>query len=133
MEEMKSFAEVYVDMNSAYDDYLKTGKETHLWELCHQVLSNALFILNTEEVEDTFTYEFPKSVLGNAVISRLLNTSVGKVNRVCTIPQEGIVWFLTEDGTDYDDDSEELSVWEIFNIATALYKMTEPLSNVLYQ
>ena len=132
MEDMKSFAEVYEDMNFEYDHYLKTGEETELWELCHQVLSNALFILNKEEVEDTFTYEFPKSVLGNAVISRLLNTSVGKVNRVCTIPQEGIVWFLTEDGTDYDDDSDELTIWEIFNIATALYKMTEPLS-ILYQ
>lgn len=132
MEDIKTFEEVYADMNSAYDDYLKTGEEDVLWELCHQVLSNALFILNEDEVEDVFTYEFPEKAINNRVISHLLNTSVGKINRVCTIPQDGVVWFLTEDGTDYNDDSRELTIWEIYNIATALYKMTEPLAYFLY-
>ena len=131
MEEIKTFEQVYGDMNGAYNDYLKTGDEDALWELCHQVLSNTLFVLNEDEVEDIFTYEFPvfKECV---VIPRLLKTGVGQITKVSTLPVEGVVWFTSDDGVEYNDDSSELTIWEIFNIATALYKMTEPLSSVLY-
>ena len=122
-------------MEKAYDEYLKTGEEDTLWELSHQVLSNALFVLNEDDVEDEFIYAFPSDILSNktGVIARLLNTSVGQIQKVCTIPQDGVVWFITESGQDYDDDSPALAVWEIYNIAVALYNMTEPLAYILYK
>ena len=132
MEGIKTFEEVYGDMNTAYNNYLKTGDSDRLWELCHQVLSNALFVLNEDEVEDEFIYEFSARALGNTVISKLLNTGVGRIVKVGTVPSYGVVWLITEDGQEYDDDARELTIWEIFNIATALYKMTEPLSALLY-
>lgn len=134
MEGIKSFADVYVDMNSAYNEYLETSNEDRLWELCHQVLSNALFLLNKDEVEDIFTYEFPEETLENpkGVIFQLLKTGVGLITKVSTIPCDGVVWFTANTGEEYDDDSQELTIWEIFNIATALYKMTEPLAWLLY-
>lgn len=132
MEDIKTFEEVRQDMEVAYNEYLKTGEEDRLWELCHQVLSNALFVLNEDEVEDIFTYEFPV-YKNNTVIPRLLNTGVGKVQAVATLPMEGVVWFITEDGQEYDDDSSELAIWEIYNIAVALYMMTEPLADLLYK
>ena len=132
MEDIKTFEEVRQDMEVAYNEYLKTGEEDRLWELCHQVLSNALFILNEDEVEDIFTYEFPV-YKNNTVIPRLLNTGVGKVQAVATLPMEGVVWFITEDGQEYDDDSSELAIWEIYNVAVALYMMTEPLADLLYK
>jgi hypothetical protein len=135
MEDIKTFAEVYQEMNEAYTNYLKTGEEDRLWELCHQVLSNALFILNEDDVEDVFTYEFPAEILANktGIIYRLLNTNVGHITKVSTIPCEGYVWFNAEDGNDYNDDDRRLAIWEIFNIAVALYKMTEPLADELYK
>ena len=122
-------------MDVAYNEYLRTGEEDRLWELCHQVLSNSLFILNKEETEDEFIYEFPADVLANktGIIARLLNTGVGQIQKVCTIPIEGVVWFIAESGQDYDDDSPALTIWEIYNVAVALYKMTEPLSGLLYK
>ena len=132
---IKTFEEVRQDMEKAYDEYLKTGEEDTLWEIAHQVLSNALFVLNEDDVEDEFVYEFPADILSNktGVIARLLNTSVGQIQKVATVPQDGVVWFITESGQDYDDDSPALAVWEIYNIANALYKMTEPLAHLLYK
>ena len=132
---IKTFEEVRQDMERAYNEYLKTGEEDILWEIAHQVLSNALFILNEDETEDEFAYSFPADILSNktGVIARLLNTSVGQIQKVATVPQDGIVWFITESGQDYDDDSPALAVWEIYNIANALYKMTEPLAHILYK
>jgi hypothetical protein len=134
-DDIKTFEEVRQDMEKAYDEYLKTGEEDTLWEIAHQVLSNALFVLNEDEVEDEFVYEFPADILSNktGVIARLLNTSVGQIQKVATVPQDGVVWFITESGQDYDDDSPALAVWEIYNIANALYKMTEPLAYILYK
>ena len=134
-DDIKTFEEVRQDMEKAYDEYLKTGEEDTLWEIAHQVLSNALFVLNEDDVEDEFVYEFPADILSNktGVIARLLNTSVGQIQKVATVPQDGIVWFITESGQDYDDDSPALAVWEIYNIANALYKMTEPLAHLLYK
>ena len=135
MEDIKTFEEVRQDMEVAYNEYLKTGEEDRLWELCHQVLSNALFVLNEEETEDIFTYEFPEDTRNNRPgrISRLLNVEVGHIAKVCTIPADGVVWFITEDGQEYDDDSSKLAIWEIYNIAVALYLMTEPLADLLYK
>ena len=132
---IKTFEEVRQDMDKAYDEYLKTGDEDLLWTLAHQVLSNALFILNEDEVEDEFVYSFPSDILSNktGVIARLLNTSVGQIQKVATVPQDGVVWFIAESGQDYDDDSPALAIWEIYNIAVALYKMTEPLAQILYK
>ena len=134
-DDIKTFEEVRQDMEKAYDEYLKTGEEGTLWEIAHQVLSNALFVLNEDEAEDEFVYSFPSDILSNktGVIARLLNTSVGQIQKVATVPQDGIVWFITESGQDYDDDSPALAVWEIYNIANALYKMTEPLAYILYR
>jgi hypothetical protein len=134
-DDIKTFEEVRQDMEKAYDEYLKTGEEDTLWEIAHQVLSNALFVLNEDDVEDEFVYEFPADILSNktGVIARLLNTSVGQIQKVATVPQDGVVWFITESGQDYDDDSPALAVWEIYNIANALYKMTEPLAHILYR
>ena len=135
MEDIKTFEEVRQYMEVAYNEYLKTGEEDRLWELCHQVLSNALFVLNEEEVEDIFTYEFPEDTRKNRPgrISRLLNVEVGRIAKVCTLPPEGVVWFETEDGLCYDDDDPTIPVWEIYNIAVALYLMTEPLADLLYK
>jgi len=132
---IKTFEEVRQDMDKAYNEYLKTGEEDILWTLAHQVLSNALFVLNEDEVEDEFIYAFPADILSNktGVIARLLNTSVGQIQKVATVPQDGTVWFITESGQYYDDDSPVLTVWEIYNIAVALYKMTEPLGHLLYK
>jgi hypothetical protein len=132
---IKTFEEVRQDMDKAYDEYLKTGEEDLLWTLAHQVLSNALFILNEDEVEDEFVYSFPSDILSNktGIIARLLNTSVGQIQKVATVPQDGVVWFIAESGQDYDDDSPALAIWEIYNIAVALYKMTEPLAQILYK
>ena len=140
-DDIKTFEEVRQDMEKAYDEYLKTGEEDTLWEIAHQVLSNALFVLNEDDVEDdisaalTRLNEFPADILSNktVVITRLLNTSVGQIQKVATVPQDGVVWFITESGQDYDDDSPALAVWEIYNIANALYKMTEPLAYILYR
>ena len=134
-DDIKTFEEVRQDVEKAYDEYLKTGEEDTLWEIAHQVLSNALFVLNEDDVEDEFVYEFPADILSNktGVIARLLNTSVGQIQKVATVPQDGVVWFITESGQDYDDDSPALAVWEIYNIANALYKMTEPLAYILYR
>ena len=134
-DDIKTFEEVRQDMEKAYDEYLKTGEEDTLWEIAHQVLSNALFVLNEDDVEDEFVYEFPADILSNktGIIARLLNTSVGQIQKVATVPQDGVVWFITESGQDYDDDSPALAVWEIYNIANALYKMTEPLAYILYR
>lgn len=129
--DIKTFEEVRQDLETAYDNYLRTGEEGLLWDLSHQVLSNALFVLNEEETEDVFTYRFPV-YKNNTVVPRLLNTGVGKVQAVATLPMEGVVWFITEDGQEYDDDSSELAIWEIYNIAVALYMMTEPISSLLY-
>ena len=132
---IKTFEEVRQDMEKAYNEYLKTGEEEALWEIVHQVLSNALFVLNEDEVEDEFVYSFPADILSNktGVIARLLNTGVGQIQKVCTLHTEGVVWFITASGQDYDDDSPALAVWEIYNIANALYKMTEPLAHLLYK
>ena len=134
-DDIKTFEEVRQDMEKAYDEYLKTGEEDTLWEIAHQVLSNALFVLNEDDVEDEFVYEFPADILSNktGVIARLLNTSVGQIQKVATVPQDGVVWFIAESGQDYDDDSPALAIWEIYNIANALYKMTEPLAYLLYK
>jgi hypothetical protein len=134
-DDIKTFEEVRQDMDKAYDEYLKTGEEDTLWEIAHQVLSNALFVLNEDDVEDEFVYAFPADILSNktGVIARLLNTGVGQIQKVATVPQDGVVWFITESGQDYDDDSPALAVWEIYNIANALYKMTEPLAYILYK
>ena len=134
-DDIKTFEEVRQDMEKAYDEYLKTGEEDTLWEIAHQVLSNALFVLNEDDVEDEFVYEFPADILSNktGIIARLLNTSVGQIQKVATVPQDGIVWFITESGQDYDDDSPALAVWEIYNIAYALYEMSMPLGEEIYK
>ena len=135
MEKIKSFADVRLEMEDAYTDYLKTRNEDRLWPLCHQVLSNALFLLNEDDIEDTFTYEFPVEVLANktGVIARLLDLGVGRITKVATIPCEGVVWFITHDDLCYDDDDPTIPVWEIYNVAVALYMMTEPLARYLYK
>lgn len=132
MEDIKTFEQVRQDLDVAYNEYLRTGEEDRLWELCHQVLSNALFVLNEDEVEDIFTYEFPvfKECV---VIPRLLKTGVGQIAKVSTLPVDGVVWFTSDAGVEYNDDSSELTIWEIYNIAVALYMMTEPLSHLLYK
>ena len=134
-DDIKTFEEVRQDMDKAYDEYLKTGEEDLLWTLAHQVLSNSLFVLNEDEVEDEFVYEFPADILSNktGVIARLLNTGVGQIQKVATVPQDGVVWFITESGQDYDDDSPALAVWEIYNIAYALYEMSMPLGEEIYK
>lgn len=133
--DIKTFEEVRQDLEKAYDNYLCTGDEDLLWDLSHQVLSNALFVLNEDDVEDEFVYEFPSDILSNktGVIARLLNTSVGLITKVITIPSYGQVWLQTADGQEYEDGSQEFAVWEIYNIANALYKMTEPLAYILYR
>ena len=133
--DIKTFEEVRQDLEKAYDNYLCTGDEDLLWDLSHQVLSNALFVLNEEETEDEFIYEFPSDILKNkkSVITRLLNTGVGLVTKVITIPSYGQVWLQTSDGKEYDDGATEFEAWEIYNIANALYKMTEPLAYILYR
>ena len=133
--DIKTFEEVRQDLEKAYDNYLCTGDEDLLWGLSHQVLSNALFVLNEEETEDEFVYEFPADILKNktGVIARLLNTGVGLITKVITIPSYGQVWLETADGQEYEDGSQEFAVWEIYNIANALYKMTEPLAHILYR
>ena len=135
MEKTKTFEEVRQDLETAYDNYLRTGEEDLLWDLSHQVLSNALFVLNEDEVEDEFIYEFPADILKNrnSVITRLLATSVGLITKVITIPSYGQVWLQTSDGQEYDDGATEFEVWEIYNVASALYKMTEPLAYLLYK
>lgn len=135
MDGIKTFADVYQDMNSAYTDYLKTKDEDRLWELCHQVLSNALFVLNEDDEENEFIYEFPADILANktGIIYRLLNLGVGHITEVSTLPMEGVVWITTEDGLDYDDDDPNIPIWEIYNVAVALYRMTEPLAYELYK
>ena len=135
MEKTKTFEEVRQDLETAYDNYLRTGEEDLLWDLSHQVLSNALFVLNEDEVEDEFVYEFPSDILSNktGVIARLLNTGVGLITKVITIPSYGQVWLETADGQEYEDGSQEFAVWEIYNIANAIYKMTEPLAYLLYK
>ena len=133
-DDIKTFEEVRQDMDKAYDEYLKTGEEDTLWEIAHQVLSNALFVLNEDEVEDEFVYEFPTDILKNktGVIARLLNTSVGLITKVITIPSYGQVWLETADGQEYEDGSQEFAVWEIYNIAYALYEMSMPLGEEIY-
>lgn len=133
--DIKTFEEVRQDLEKAYDNYLCTGDEDLLWALSHQVLSNALFVLNEEETEDEFVYEFPADILKNrkSVITRFLNTGVGLITKVITVPSYGQVWLQTADGQEYEDGSQELAVWEVYNIANALYKMTEPLAEILYK
>ena len=133
--DIKTFEEVRQDLEAAYNYYLKTGDEDLLWDLSHQVMSNALFVLNEDEVEDEFIYEFPADILKNkkSVITRLLTTGVGLITKVITIPSYGEVWLRTSDGLEYDDGATEFKVWEIYNVAAALYKMTEPLSEILYK
>lgn len=133
--DIKTFEEVRQDLEAAYNYYLKTGDEDLLWDLSHQVLSNSLFVLNEDEVEDEFIYEFPADILKNkkSVITRLLTTGVGLVTKAITIPSYGQVWLQTSDGQEYDDGATEFEVWEIYNIALALYKMTEPLAHLLYK
>ena len=133
--DIKTFEEVRQDLEAAYNYYLKTGDEDLLWDLAHQVLSNSLFVLNEDEVEDEFIYEFPADILKNKknVITRLLTTGVGLITKVITIPSYGEVWLRTSDGLEYDDGATEFKVWEIYNIAAALYKMTEPFSEILYK
>ena len=135
MEDIKTFEEVRQDMEKAYDEYLKTGEEDALWELCHQVLSNALFVLNEDEVEDEFVYSFPSDILKNkkSIITRLLNTGVGLITKVITVPSYGQVWLETADGQEYCDDAKELAIWEIYNIAYALYEMSMPLGEEIYK
>lgn len=134
-DDIKTFEEVRQDMDKAYDEYLKTGEEDTLWEIAHQVLSNTLFVLNEDEVEDEFVYEFPADILKNktGVIARLLNTSVGLITKVITIPSYGQVWLETADGQEYEDGSQEFAVWEIYNIAYALYEMSMPLGEEIYK
>ena len=134
-DDIKTFEEVRQDMDKAYDEYLKTGEEDTLWEIAHQVLSNALFVLNEDDVEDEFVYEFPADILSNktGVIARLLNTSVGLITKVITIPSYGQVWLETADGQEYEDGSQEFAVWEIYNIAYALYEMSMPLGEEIYK
>jgi hypothetical protein len=133
--DIKTFEEVRQDLEVAYNNYLRTGDEDLLWDLSHQVLSNSLFVLNEDEVEDEFIYEFPADILKNkeSVITRLLTTGVGLITMVITIPSCGEVWLRTSDGLEYDDGATEFEVWEIYNIAVALYKMTEPLAHLLYK
>lgn len=133
--DIKTFEEVRQDLEVAYNNYLCTGDEDLLWDLAHQVLSNALFVLNEDEVEDEFVYEFPADILSNktGVIARLLNTGVGLITKVITIPSYGQVWLETADGQEYCDDAKELAIWEIYNVAVALYNMTEPLAYILYK
>ena len=121
--DIKTFEMVRQDMELAYNEYLKTGKEGTLWSLAHQVLSNSLTVLNENEAEDEFIYVFPSDILSNktSVITRLLNTSVGHIQKVCTFPKEGIVCFISEFGQEYDDDYRTYGVWEIYYIAAALY------------
>jgi hypothetical protein len=133
--DIKTFEEVRQDLEVAYNNYLRTGDEDLLWDLSHQVLSNSLFVLNEDEVEDEFIYEFPADILKNkkSVITRLLTTGVGLVTKAITIPSYGQVWLQTSDGQEYDDGATEFEAWEIYNIAIALYKMTEPLAHLLYK
>ena len=133
--DIKTFEEVRQDLEVAYNNYLCTGDEDLLWDLAHQVLSNALFVLNEDEVEDEFIYEFPADILKNkkSVITRLLTTGVGLVTKAITIPSYGQVWLQTSDGQEYDDGATEFEVWEIYNIAVALYEMSMPLAEEIYK
>ena len=133
--DIKTFEEVRQDLEAAYDYYLKTGDEDLLWDLAHQVLSNSLFVLNEDEVEDEFIYEFPADILKNkkSVITRLLTTGVGLITKVITIPSYGEVWLRTSDGLEYDDGATEFKVWEIYNVAVALYEMSMPFGEKIYK
>lgn len=133
--DIKTFEEVRQDLEAAYDYYLKTGDEDLLWDLAHQVLSNSLFVLNEDEVEDEFIYEFPADILKNKknVITRLLTTGVGLITKVITIPSYGEVWLRTSDGLEYDDGATEFKVWEIYNVAVALYEMSMPFGEKIYK
>jgi len=133
--DIKTFEEVRQDLEAAYNYYLKTGDEDLLWDLAHQVLSNSLYVLNEDEVEDEFIYEFPADILKNKknVITRLLTTGVGLIAKVITIPSYGEVWLRTSDGLEYDDGATEFKVWEIYNVAVALYEMSMPLGEKIYK
>jgi len=107
-----------------------------LWELSHQVLSNALFVLNNETGdfnEDEFTYEFPANIRSNPTgyIAGLLKTGIGRIQKVSTMPIDGVVWFTDEDGNEYNDDDSRFEVWEVYCVAVALYRMTEPLASLI--
>lgn len=133
--DIKTFEEVRQDLEAAYNYYLRTGDEDLLWDLAHRVLSNSLFVLNEDEVEDEFIYEFPADILKNkkSVITRLLTTGVGLITKVITIPSYGEVWLRTSDGLEYDDGATEFKVWEIYNVAVALYEMSMPFGEKIYK
>ena len=133
--DIKTFEEVRQDLEVAYNNYLCTGDEDLLWDLAHQVLSNSLFVLNEDEVEDEFIYEFPADILKNknSVITRLLTTGVGLITKAITIPSYGEVWLRTSDGLEYDDGATEFKVWEIYNVAVALYEMSMPFGEKIYK
>ena len=156
MEEEKilSFEEVKHLMDKAYTDYLiayepftaeeqtcyQTDEEDKerldeadqkLYDLCHQVLSNALFILNNETGdfnEDEFIYTFPENVMN---VPRL-KTSIGYVRKVGTLPTDGIVWLVNENGEEFNDDDQKIPSWELYCVAEVLYAMTEPVPYVPY-
>ena len=159
MDDIKTFEQVYVDMRNAYSDYLascepfqaeengdykvteqdreaRDNASDILWQLAHQVLSNALFVLNEETGEfneDEFIFEFPAKFRENTTgyIAGLLKTGIGNIQKVGTQPIEGVVWFENADGKEYYDDDRALNVWEVYCVAVALYKMTEPLGSLI--
>lgn len=97
-----------------------------LWELCHQVLSNALFILNNETGdfnEEEFVYTFPENVQKNP----RLHAGIGHIMKVGTLPTDGIVWLVTETGEEFNDDDQKIHSWELYCIANVLYAMSEPI------
>ena len=149
MEDILTFEQVRHLMDDAYTDYLvayepfkaeedglyKTYEQDaerlddaheKLWQSVHQVLSNALHILNDETGdynEHEFEYEIPEQYRGNA----RLKTSAGRITKIGTVPTDGIVWLVNDTGEEFYDDNQKIKVWELYCVAIVLDALTEPV------
>jgi hypothetical protein len=56
-----------------------------------------------------------------------LQTGVGYIQKVATIPADGIVWLVNEKGEEFDDDEQKIKTWELYCVAQVLYAMSEPI------
>lgn len=143
-----TFEQVKARMDKAYSNYLEAYEpfeaeqdgeyrttpadkekleqaDQKLYDLCHRVLSNALFVLNNETGdfnEDEFVYTIPDDVRDNP----RLKTREGYIRKVATLPTDGIVWLVNEKGEEFNDD-EKLESWELYCVAKVLYALTEPV------
>ena len=131
----KTFEQAYLDMQDAYSNALAlfepidadnrnptyeeaveiADAEDDLYQKCHQVLHNCLYLLNDKMGEDEVWVkidECPEAhILGGVVLE------------VCGIMSTGEVWFNMDDGTPRGDD--EVYVYHLVCICDLLYKMTK--------